>query len=180
MLSISYWGQNNGWKLLMRTDRGPPIIYAEILHTQTEGLRESDLSVSHIHILKRARAHTHARIHIHRLLQRSPHWWLICLEGSLHFSSAHYARANEGDIHSALSFVTEQKGDGEEENDRKRDGRKETSVRGRGMERMWVRKRGEKLKVCMWLKAVKVIGNVYLCLCVCIGDLEMTVALAVS
>lgn len=105
MLSISYWGQNKGWKLLIWTDRSPPIIYAEILHTQTEGLRESNLSFSHTHMRKQTHTHTHTR----RLLQRSRHWWLICLEGSLHFSSAHYAGANEGDIHSALSFVTEQK-----------------------------------------------------------------------
>lgn len=67
-------------------------------------LRESNPSVSNTH------AHS-------PFLQRSPHRGLICLEGSLHFSSEHYAGANDGDIHSALSFVTELRRDGEEETD---------------------------------------------------------------
>lgn len=99
-----------------------------------------------LHTHTRAQTHTHACTRAHTyppLLQRSPHWWLICLEGSLHFSSEHYAGANEGDIHSALSFVTDQKRDSEEEND----GRRQRW--GKGRKRRCVSERGKKEDACV-------------------------------
>lgn len=94
-------------------------------------------------------SHTHAHAHT-PLLQRSPRWWLICLEGSLHFSSEHYADANEGDIHSALSFVSEQKRDGQE-GEWYRERRKETQMKENQIKKRCVCVKEKKIYV--WIKS---------------------------
>lgn len=121
-------------------------------------------------------SHTHAHAHT-PLLQRSPRWWLICLEGSLHFSSEHYADTNEGDIHSALSFVSEQKRDGQE-GEWYRERRKETQMKENQIKKRCVCVKEKKIYVCMnkkWrlLKAGREGGNVIcVCACICVQSTE--------